>query len=174
MHRLLPSLALLPALLLAAAASAAAPPADTGPAADVVAVRRVVEAFRLAILRKDKPAYMGLFFSDRADQVGWQAVVDDAVLARIRRTRPEAIKARPRPENNFIALIDSVVASSKAEEETVAGLHVHTDGEIATAAFDYRYIAGGELSNQGHEQWQLVRTEQGWKIFSVIYTIRDP
>lgn len=165
---------LLLGLLLSGAAAAATPAADSGPAADVAAVRGVVEAFRLAILRKDKPAYMRLFFSERPEQIGWQAVVDDAVLARIRRTRPEAIKARPRPENNFIALIDSVVASSKAEEETVAGLVVDTDGEIASAAFDYRYLSAGEVTNLGREMWQLVRTERGWKIFSVIYTIRDP
>ena len=30
----------------------------------------------------------------------------------------------------------------------------------------------GKVSNQGREYWQLVRTEQGWKIFSVIYSLR--
>ena len=34
-------------------------------------------------------------------------------------------------------------------------------------------LANGKKSNWGREMWQLVRTEQGWKIFSVVYTIRD-
>lgn len=142
--------------------------------ADTLAVRQVVETFRLALLNKDKPTYMGLFFSSRAEGVGWQAVVDDAKLALIRKERPQAIKARPIPANNHIALIDAVVASPLVEEERIGQLHISTDGEIASAWFDYAYLSGGKVSNRGQEHWQLVRTEQGWKIFSVVYTIRDP
>lgn len=149
-------------------------PLPAGVQRDVRAIEEVVETFRLAILNKDKPAYMRQFFSDQAQAIGWQAVVDDAKLAQIQRERPQAIKARPIPGNNFIALIDSVLASPTVEEERIANLKVDTDGEIATASFDYAYLSDGKLSNWGKEQWLLVRTEQGWKIFSVVYTIRDP
>jgi hypothetical protein len=149
-------------------------PLPAGVQREVRAIEQVVETFRLAILNKDKPAYMRLFFSDQPQAIGWQAVVDDAKLAQIQRERPQAIKARPIPANNFIALIDSVLASPTLEEEQIANLQVDTDGEIASASFDYAYLSDGKLSNWGKEQWQLVRTEQGWKIFSVVYTIRDP
>ncbi len=141
---------------------------------DVTAIRSVVEAFRVSILAKDKTTYMSLFFSTKPEAIGWQAVVDDAKLAVIQRERPQAIKARPIPGNNFVALIDSVVASKSVEEEKIANVAVDTDGEVASVAFDYEYLSGGKLSNWGKELWQLVRTEQGWKIFSVVYTIRDP
>lgn len=141
---------------------------------DVTAIRSVVEAFRVSILTKDKPTYMSLFFSSRPEAIGWQAVVDDAKLAAIQRERPQAIKARPVPGNNFVALIDSVVASTSIEEEKIANVTVDTDGEVASVAFDYEYVSSGKVSNWGKELWQLVRTEQGWKIFSVVYTIRDP
>lgn len=147
-------------------------PRSNAAARDEAAVRQVVEAFRTSLIRKDKAAYMSLFFSARPQDIGWQAVVDDAELATIRRERPQAIKARPRPENNFIALIDSVVASPVPEEERIENLVIDSDGEIASAAFDYAYLADGKVSNRGREYWQLVRTEQGWKIFSVIYSIR--
>jgi len=169
--RLTFTLALAWAITLAGCAS---PPSPAPLQADVQAVRQVVESFQQALLNKDKPAYMGLFFSDRAEGVGWQAVVDDAKLALIRRERPQAIKARPIPSNNFIALIDAVVASPVAEEERITKLRIDTDGEIASAWFDYAYLSDGKVSNRGQEHWQLVRTEQGWKIFSVVYTIRDP
>lgn len=149
-------------------------PRSSGPPEDVQAVFRVVEAFQRALLNKDKPAFVRLFFSDRPEAIGWQAVVDDAKLAQIQRERPQAIKARPIPGNNFIALIDSVLASPTVEEERISNLKVDTDGEIAAASFDYAYLSDGKLSNWGKEQWLLVRTEQGWKIFSVVYTIRDP
>jgi hypothetical protein len=183
--QLMHTLALAGAVTLAGCAShrPPAPPVATAHAdagagadanADTQAIRQVVETFRLALLNKDKPRYMGLFFSSQAEGVGWQAVVDDAKLALIRKDRPQAIKARPIPANNFIALIDAVVASPVVEEERITKLRITTDGEIASAWFNYAYLSGGQVSNWGQEHWQLVRTEQGWKIFSVVYTIRDP
>jgi hypothetical protein len=146
----------------------------TPTSADAAAIRQVVDAFTAAIANKDKPAYLRLFFGSAPSDIGWQAVVDDARLAKIQKERPQAIKARPLPGNNFVALIDSVVASPVREEERISALQIDTDGEIASAAFDYGYYSDGRLTNWGREMWQLVRTEQGWKIFSVVYTIRDP
>jgi hypothetical protein len=149
-------------------------PRSHGAETDVVAVKQVVESFRVAILKKDKPAYMDLFFSSKPEEIGWQAVVEDARLEVIRRDRPQAIKARRIPTNNFVGLIDSVVASKTTEEEQISALSVDTDGEVASASFDYVYLSDGRATNWGREQWQLVRTERGWKIYSVVYTIRDP
>lgn len=157
-----------------AVAACTAVPLASAPERDVAAIRQVVESFRLALLNKDKPAYLRLFFSDRPEAIGWQAVVDDARLAAVRQERPQAIKARPLPNNNFIALIDSVVASPKVEEERISKLVIDTDGEIASASFDYAYVSDGKVTNWGREKWLLVRTEAGWKIFSVVYTVRDP
>lgn len=145
-----------------------------GAAADVAAVERVVEAFRLAIVHRDKAAYMALFFSDKPEDIGWQAVVDDPWLENLQKTRPPAVKARPIPANNFVALIDGAVASKAPQEERISNVHVYTDGEVASAVFDYVYLSDGKATNQGSEHWQLVRTERGWKIFSVVYTIRSP
>jgi hypothetical protein len=141
---------------------------------DTQAIKRVVETFRISILNKDKATYMNLFFSNRPEGISWQAVVDDAALAKVQRDRPQAIKARHIPTNNFVSLIDSVIDSKVPEEERILNLSIDTDGEIATASFDYEYLSAGKVANWGKEQWLLVRTEQGWKIFSVVYTIRDP
>lgn len=148
-------------------------PQSLGAQSDVAAVKQVVDSFRVAILKKDKPSYMDLFFSSKPEEIGWQAVVDDARLEVIRRDRPQAIKARRIPTNSFVALIDSVVASKTTEEERILNVSVDTDGEVASASFDYVYLSDGKATNWGREQWQLVRTEQGWKIYSVVYTIRD-
>jgi hypothetical protein len=169
-----PRRALAAALIAALVAGCATTPAAPDTSRDRAAIATVVENFRLALLHKDRAAYLDLFFSREPAAIGWQAVVDDDVLGRIRRERPQAIKARPRPENNFIALIDSVLASPNTEEERIEHVVIDTDGEIGSAAFDYTYLSGGRATNRGREMWQLVRTEQGWKIFSVIYTIRHP
>ncbi len=166
-----PLIAFVACVLLSACSSV---PCQTGIAIDVAAVDRVVEAFRAAIVNRDKAAYMDLFFSDKPEEVGWQAVVDDARLQTVKQSRPQAIKARRIPTNNFVSLIDSVVSSKTTEEERISNVRIHTDGEVASAVFDYIYLSDGIATNQGSEHWQLVRTEVGWKIFSVVYTIRDP
>ena len=156
--------------LLALSAGAQARAEDTK---DEAAIRQVVESFRTAIIAKDKPAYMRLFFSDKPEEIGWQFVSEDTRLVHIRKTKPDAIKARRIPANNFVGLIDSVVAAREPREETIEGLKIDTDGEIASVSFEYSFLAIGKRTNWGREMWQLVRTEGGWKIFSVVYTIRD-
>ena len=149
---------------------ALASPATAGHEA---AIRQVAESFRTSLIAKDKAAYMRLFFSDRPEDIGWQFVSEDTRLVQIRKKKPDAIKARRIPGNNFISLIDGAVAAKQTWEETLSNLHVETDGEIASLSFDYSFLDGGVKTNWGKEMWQLVRTEQGWKIYSVVYTIRD-
>ncbi|EMI49665.1 hypothetical protein C405_09905 [Stenotrophomonas maltophilia AU12-09] len=141
--------------------------------ADVKAIEQVVESFRTSLINKDKPTYMSLFFSDKPEDIGWQFVSEDARLQEICKAKPDAIKARQIPANNFIALIDGAVASPKLKEETFSNTKIETDGDVASVSFDYSFHDDGVKTNWGREMWQLVRTEQGWKIFSVIYSIRD-
>ena len=167
--------ALLPVVVAGLATSACNTlPCQTGQANDVAAVKRVVETFSAAIVSRDKPAYMSLFFSDKPEEIGWQSVVDDGLLHAIQLSRPQATKARRIPTNNFVSLIDTVSSSKTSEEERISNVCVHTDGEIASAEFDYVYLSDGNATNRGSEHWQLLRTEGGWKIYSVVYTIRNP
>lgn len=140
---------------------------------DVSAIQQVVESFQLSLSSKDKPSYMALFFSDKPEDIGWQFVSEDTRLEFIRKTKPDAIKARQIPGNNFISLIDEAVATSEPRQEVFSNVRIDTDGEIASVSFDYTFLANGRKTNWGKEMWQLVRTEKGWKIFSVVYTIRD-
>ena len=140
---------------------------------DVAAIEQVVESFRTSIINKDKATYMSLFFSDKPEDIGWQFVSEDTRLEHIRKTKPDAIKARQIPSNNFVSLIDAAVAAKEPREETISNVKIETDGEIASVSFDYTYLANEKKVNWGKEMWQLVRTENGWKIFSVVYTIRD-
>jgi hypothetical protein len=140
---------------------------------DEAAIRQVVESFRTSLINKDKAAYMSLFFSDKPEDIGWQFVSEDTRLEHIRKTKPDAIKARQVPSNNFISLIDGAIAAKEPREETFSNVSIDTDGEIASVSFDYAFLANGKKTNWGKEMWQLIRTEQGWKIFSVVYTIRD-
>lgn len=106
---------------------------------------------------------MRLFFSDKPEAVTWQAVVDDPSLETIQLTRPQAIKARHRPDNNFVAFVDGVVASQNREEEQFSEVRVDTDGEVASVSFDYVYVSNAKATNSGREKWLLVRTSRAGK-----------
>lgn len=166
-------LAIAPAVFAALAGCQSAP-SKTKSAGDVAAIEQVVATFKSSIAKKDKPAFMSLFFSDKAEDVTWQFVVDDKRLARIQQTKPEARKARRLAHVNFVAFIDSIVTDKQSTEEKFSNLVIDTDGEIASVAFDYAFLADGKETNWGREMWQLVRTEKGWKIASVIFSVRDP
>ena len=43
---------------------------------------------------------------------------------------------------------------------------------MASVAFDYRFLGDGKETNRGQEVWSLVRTDAGWKIVSVIWSLR--
>lgn len=142
---------------------------------EVAAIHQVVEQFRTSIINKDKPTFVSLFYSDNPQHVVWQFVVDDARLAHVKQTKPDAIKARRIPDNNYLTFIDGITKpGARPVEETFDNVVVDTDGEVASVAFDYAFLAEGKQTNWGREMWHLVRVEAGWKIISVIYTIRDP
>jgi hypothetical protein len=142
---------------------------------DVAAVRQVLESFRTSIIKKDKAAFVSLFFSDKPEHVTWQFVDDDIRVARFAKFAPEARKALRVPGWNYLALIDDVTkAGALPSEEVVRNVVIDTDGEVASVNFDYSFLLNGEETNWGREMMHLVRTEDGWKIISVIFSQRDP
>ncbi len=128
----------------------------------------VIESFRTAIIEKDRERFLGLFVQQ---DVPWQSVLDDKSLAQIQVKRPEAIKARFKQENNPVAFIDGIVASKNRSEETFSNIKIDSDGELAAVTFDYSFLSNGTRTNWGKEAWLMVRTDAGWKITTVAYSV---
>ena len=142
---------------------------------DVAAVREVVEAFRLSIINKDKATFIGLFYSDNPEHVTWQMVDDDARVARLKEFVSEARRVVWWPENNYLTMIDRTVeAGSEPIEVVFRDVIIDTDGEIASVNFDYSMLLDEKEQHWGREMWHLVRTDDGWRIISVIWSQRDP
>jgi hypothetical protein len=131
-------------------------------------IRAVVETFRTAIINKDKASFAPLFLFET---ITWQSVMDDASLAQVKAKHPKAVKARFFPDQTWLSFIDEIVADPKRNEETFANITIDTDGDAAAVAFDYAYLYDGKETNHGREHWQLVRTDSGWKITAVTYSV---
>ncbi|MBW8823507.1 MAG: nuclear transport factor 2 family protein [Xanthomonadales bacterium] len=143
--------------------------------ADVAAIDKVVEQFRTSIINRDKPTFTSLFFSDKPEEVTWQWVIDDAGLALLRKRNSGAHKSIHVAGENYLSFIDSLVKpDARPAEEKFRDVKVDTDGEVASVNFDYSYLDGGKETNWGREMWQLVRTDAGWKIISIIYSVHPP
>lgn len=147
-------------------------PRDTPEAAAGAQARQqiegVVEAFRRAIIDKDRKRFAALFLHDN---IPWQDVSSDRDLQHMRQQRPDARKVVFDPKDTWRAFIDDIAADTESKEERFRNLRIDTDGDIATVGFDYSFHAGGRETNHGREAWQLVNTDDGWKIISVIYSV---
>ncbi|KRB11451.1 hypothetical protein [Lysobacter sp. Root690] len=162
---LLACLLSLPASASTSASTNAEPPSRQHEAG----IRSVIEAFRVSIVEKDKPRFVALFVPA---PVTWQSVDSDEMVERIRKQHPRAAKTRFNPDSTYLSFIDSIVNDPKRIEETFDRIRIDSDGDIASVAFDYRFVVAGVESHHGQESWQLLRTDQGWRIASVIWSMR--
>lgn len=154
-------------LFLASLPALARAPADP----DEAGIRQVIERFRTAIIERDKPRFLALFLEGG---VSWQSTLSDEGLVRIREKNPKAIKLRVNPANNPTSFIDEVVADKASSEETFDNIRIDSDGDVAAVTFDYRFLSDGKETNHGKEAWQLIRTAEGWRIVSVIWSVNLP
>jgi hypothetical protein len=53
--------------------------------------------------------------------------------------------------------------------DVTSHLQIQTDGEVGTLSWDYTAAMG-----HGQITWTVVRTNDGWKIASIIYSINVP
>ncbi|WP_426103963.1 hypothetical protein [Massilia sp. TSP1-1-2] len=154
------------AMLVAAPAFAAAEPGEREK------IEQVVETFRVSIIKKDADSFMKLFYSDT---IPWIGVTTDKSLARENANKPkpdmpdeQKISAGGSPRK-FIEGI--VKRTDMTIEEKFDNVRIDSDGDVAQVWFDYSFNRDDYKSNWGKEAWHLVRTDAGWKISSVIWSM---
>jgi hypothetical protein len=88
----------------------------------------------------------------------------------MRKKRPEAARLTIAPKNNPTTFIEEIVADKQRNEEQFSNVQIDTDGSIASVTFDFVFLLDTKEINRGREAWQLVNTDDGWKIVSVIWS----
>jgi hypothetical protein len=156
---------LLLAVCLAAPAHAADETSTGARAADVAAIHAVVEQFKAAIIAHDGKTLGSLFLQDHDS---WLSVVDEPTWAKIKARNPKARKLMPSTWKEFASFVQS---ADKPVEERFYNVRVDTNGTVASVWFDFDFLIDGKVSNRGSESWQMVRTEDGWKISSMLYSM---
>ena len=131
-------------------------------------IRAVAQAFRQAIVDKDETAFMALFLDERTT---WLSVASEARLAAARSAGlPAPRRVRTDPDRTPLSFIRGIVESDGPHDEVFSDMRISSDGDIASLYFDFTYLFNGRPINAGREAWLLVRTEDGWRIVSVIWS----
>ena len=164
--RVLLSLILLTSCLVSPV-HAADKPAPSPRAADVAAIEKVVEQFKAAIVAHDGTTLSTLFLQD---QDSWLSVVDEAKWAKAKAGDPQSRKVFPSSWKKFAEFIQS---AKTPVEERFYNVRIDTNGAVASVWFDFDFLVDNKVTNRGSESWQMVRSEQGWKISSMLYSVGD-
>lgn len=132
-------------------------------------VRAVARAFRQAIIDKDGAAFAALFLDP--SRATWISVESELRLAAAQTTgRPLGDKVLVGPDLTPLSFIRRIVQSPARHDETMENLRIATDGDIASVHFDFTYLNDGRAITTGEEAWLLVRTADGWRIVSAVWS----
>ena len=107
------------------------------------------------------------------EDITWTGTTSRDTIARI--AAAEKDSGRPLPRKYFNGkprkFIEGIAKDKEALAETFGNVRIDSDGEVAQVWFDYSFMAGGKRQNWGKESWQMVRTDAGWKIAAVVWSM---
>lgn len=159
------ALSLILAACLAASFATPAHAANANADADVAAIRQVVQQFQEAIVARDGKTLGSLFVPEGG---AWLSALDERTYAAVKARNPAAPRMMPSTWQKFA---DFVQHAAKPVEERFHDVRIDTNGTVASVWFDFDFLVDGKVTNQGSETWQLVRTDDGWKINAMLYSV---
>ena len=128
-------------------------------------IEQIIETFRKSIIEKDKESFLPLFYKE---DIPWIGAADRATHEYFKKRMPNAPVTQ---DGSYEQFINFIVGSGSALEEKFWNTEINSDEGIGTVTFDYSFNVDGNVQNWGKESWHLVRTLEGWKIVSVIYSM---
>jgi len=142
------------------------------PAPDRQQIEGIVETFRTSLIKKDTATFMTLFLHEG---ITWSGAFTEGSIARFQASQKDPKAKRPNKYFNGSPrkFIEGIAKNPAPQEETFENVRIDSDGDVAQVWFDYSYIDDGYKQNWGKESWQMVRTDSGWKIAAVVWSMED-
>jgi hypothetical protein len=151
-------------LALFSAASTAAPAVTEDHAQSTAEILQVVETFKAAIIKHDGQSLKQLFLQDQGN---WLSVMHENLYQKVHARHPELARIQ---QSNYAEFSDFVTNAKTPVEEKFNNVIIETNGTIGTVYFDFDFLDDGKIRNRGSETWQLIKTENGWKIAAMLYS----
>lgn len=127
-------------------------------------IEGVMSSFHDAVTTHDGERLSKLFLADASL---WLNVLTDQAYDLTKSKSPATSKVRVSDYHSFAKFVSTTTKSLDPRHANVA---IHTDGTIATVYFDFVFLIDNHEENRGSETWQLVRSVEGWKIASIVYS----
>jgi hypothetical protein len=124
---------------------------------DETAIVDVLDQFEQGIREKNHDVLLGVFLNDNAALYG----VRDGV-------HPGGFNPNSNTAKGFA---DYITGSQATMEEHLIDPKVEIFEGIATAVCTYEFFSDGVMSNYGVDIFSLVKTEKGWKIASIVWSV---
>lgn len=107
-----------------------------------------------------------------SDSAGMQSfLTEDATLKTVVSGEQGSTLLRRTDIAAFLNSVGDTEAGSLDEQLT--SLTAHVDGKLSTAWMDYSFYYNGEFIHCGVNTMNLIQTDDGWKIFSIVDTRRQ-
>lgn len=127
-------------------------------------IRLLVEQFRTAIIGHQGMVIESLFLPEKSH---WLDVVKDPLYAKAKLKHPDVKRINQSSAHEFAQFVSE---AKTPIEERFYKVRVHTDGTIGTVYFDFDFLDNGVVVNRGSETWQVIHTDAGWRIASMLYS----
>jgi hypothetical protein len=95
----------------------------------------------------------------------------EAIMQTIRNHPDGTVEVVSGSLNDFLTRIQQ--SEPGQLNEKLGGYDIKIDGELASVWTPYEFYVGDEFSHCGVNSFQLVNTENGWKIFHIVDTRRQ-
>ncbi|SEV92491.1 hypothetical protein [Luteibacter sp. 329MFSha] len=135
---------------------------------DIDDIHQVIAQFQQAIKGRNSDAMLGLFVDGNAPLL---ASASEKTLATVRAKKADAAKILPSTSAKFAMQIGKAETS---DEERFSNIKIDADDAVAAVSFDFTFLSEQKPMNEGKEAWLLVKTERGWKISSIVYSMNFP
>lgn len=127
-------------------------------------IEQLIERFKAAIIARDPKGLEALFVPEGGS---WFEVLGKDAFQRIKARKPGLSRVHPDSYRHFAAF---VAGAKQPIEEKFDNVRIQTDGAVASVYFDFVFLVDGKRTNVGSETWQLVHTNDGWKISAMAYS----
>lgn len=149
----------LPAIVLLTAGSASASVTQ-----DTKDVPTLIAAYHQAVTGHDGARLAQMFMPEGT---AWFSVLSQSDWTRMRATKADIPKVRPGSVAGFVEMVSTSKATLDPQH---SNLHITSDGDVAAVTFDFHFLIDGKEQNRGAENWQLIRTADGWRIVSIVFS----
>ncbi|MGA7440469.1 MAG: nuclear transport factor 2 family protein [Luteibacter sp.] len=126
-------------------------------------IQKIVSQFQDTLKTHDATTLRSLFIPEAS----WVEALGAESLKKVKAKKPDVGPYHTSTPGKFA---DFVGSSKDSLEERFHDVRIETDGNVGIVYFDFEFLLDGKIQNRGAETWQMVHTDDGWKIAAMLYS----